>query len=116
MKSCMRRDSKCSRPSKSVMIAWPIVWKSKSQGRLQINQREYGEPVRTPSQKREDRVRFCTLSNVEKLSCTEMKLWLQRNGCGIPDESSTSRRHSKSMASTIRDHMRTTTPLFSRKS
>jgi len=76
-------------------------------------QRLLSKPVRTASQKCEDRVRLCTLSTVKNLSSDEMKLWLERNGDRVPDGEGES--HRKDMARLIRNRMRVTTPVFRQK-
>jgi len=76
-------------------------------------QRMRSKPVRTLSQKREDRVRLCTLATVGNLSIDEMKLWLTRNGDAIPDGEGEANR--KDMARLIRNRMRVTTPCFRQK-
>merc|ERR1719334_1132468 len=80
-----------------------------SRDAIQIYQRQRAKPVRTTSQKQEDRVRLCKVHDIAKLSCAEMKLWLQRNGGRVPDGSSEDDR--KNMERTIRNQMRLTTPI-----
>jgi len=84
-----------------------------SRDAIQIYQRQRATPVRTVMQKQEDRVRLCTLQTVSKLSCAEMKLWLQRNGGRVPDGSSDADK--KNMERAIRNQMRVITPVVKRK-
>jgi len=80
---------------------------------IQIYQRQRAKPVRTAMQKQEDRVRLVTVQTVSKLSCAEMKLWLQRNGGRVPEGSSDADR--KNMERTIRNQMRVITPFVKQK-
>jgi len=80
---------------------------------IQSYQRQRAKPVRTAAQKQEDRVRLCTVHDITKLSCAEMKLWLQRNGGRAPDGSSETDR--ENMKRTIRNQMRLTTPIVKRR-
>merc|ERR1719320_1181859 len=80
---------------------------------IRIYQRQRAKPVRTAMQKQEDRVRLVTVQTVSKLSCAEMKLWLQRNGGRVPEGSSDADR--KNMERTIRNQMRVITPVVKRK-
>jgi len=84
-----------------------------SRNAIQRYQRQRAKPVRTASQKQEDRVRLCKVDTVSNLSCAEMKLWLQRNGGRVPDGSSDADR--KNMERAICNQMRVITPVVKRK-
>jgi len=84
-----------------------------SRNAIQRYQRQRAKPVRTASQKQEDRVRLCKVDTVSNLSCAEMKLWLQRNGGRVPGGSSDADR--KNMERVIRNQMRVITPVVKRK-
>merc|ERR1712013_666204 len=78
-------------------------------------QRMRAKPIRTASQKSEDRLRLCNANNVEDLSADEMKIWLTRRGGRVPDGDVTSEGDRQKMARQIRNRMRVTTPCFKAK-